>query len=104
MTDGPIMDAFDDGFGPEMTADELRADLVARLPALLRSRCCSPEEPWVGVDGHDHGHTDCLFMNEAADEIERLRKRLFWADLLAEQFLENNPTTKPLRDRMRGST
>lgn len=64
---------------PDMgaTSEMVQADLVRRLPELLRSRCCKPTEPWVGETdqpmGHDHGHTDCLFMNLAADEIERLR-------------------------------
>jgi hypothetical protein len=63
-----------DDFGdPDETPEQFQASLVARLPELLRSRCCAPTEPWVDPDHHDHGHTDCYLMNLAADEIERLR-------------------------------
>jgi len=58
--------------------DDSLAWVIEHLPDQLRSRCCHPDEPWVTPDpkapvDHDHGHTDCLFMNLAADEIERLR-------------------------------
>lgn len=63
-----------DDFGvADETPEQFEASLIARLPDLLRSRCCAPTEPWVGTDSHDHGHTDCYFVNLAADEIERLR-------------------------------
>jgi hypothetical protein len=59
-----------DGFGDLTNIDQ---QIIDNLPELLRSRCCPPTEPWVSTDTHDHGHTNCYFMNLAADEIERLR-------------------------------
>jgi hypothetical protein len=64
----PLFDTFGN-----LDPEALEADLIANLPSLLRGRCCPPSEPWVSPDHHDHGHTDCYFMNLAADEIERLR-------------------------------
>lgn len=61
----------DDEFGDPNVDPE--ADIVARLPELLRGRCCT-NELWAGQDpAVDHGHTDCWFMGLAAREIERLR-------------------------------
>lgn len=66
-----------DAFGDlEQTPEQFEVDLVQRLPAWLRSQCCAPTEPWVGPDHHDHGHTDCYFLNLAADTIDALREQL----------------------------
>jgi hypothetical protein len=69
--DEPPFISPEDLFGPEDY--DMEASIIANLPNHLRSRCCHPGEPWVGTESHDHGHTDCYFMNLAADVIEQLR-------------------------------
>lgn len=67
-------------FGDDVTNEQMLEGWIATLPERLRGFVCRPTEPWVTADAsgldHDHGHTMCLFVNLAADEIENLRGRL----------------------------
>lgn len=73
-----------DEFGDmDQTPEEFEAEIVQRLPALLRSRSCPAGEPWTGDHPEkDHGHTDCWFHHLAADEIDLLRRQLLASDVL----------------------
>ncbi len=53
--------------------DANQHDHAYELIKQLRERACPAGLPWTGSNpAEDHGHTDCWFHHQAADEIEQL--------------------------------
>jgi HAMP domain-containing protein len=60
----------------KLSADLAEPGAVGNIQE-LRDRACPAGLPHTGDNPEeDHGHTDCFFLNKAADEIERLQAEI----------------------------